>query len=75
MNLGDAQKTRRSLNQFARDLKIPSSIDDALEIIATGIIHHVDVREVNGETRTLPTLHAYFSASSWVNAKWKAGSF
>jgi diacylglycerol kinase family enzyme len=39
-----------TLNHFARDLRIPSSIDDAVAVVATGRIHRVDVGEVNGVT-------------------------
>ena len=38
-----------TLNHFARDLKIPPSLDDAVNLIATGRIHRVDTGDVNGE--------------------------
>jgi diacylglycerol kinase family enzyme len=37
-------------NHFARDLDIPTSIDEAVALIATGETRLVDVGEVNGET-------------------------
>jgi len=39
-----------TLNHFARDLRIPFAIDEAIAVIATGHAHAVDVGEVNDET-------------------------
>jgi diacylglycerol kinase family enzyme len=38
-----------TLNHFAKDLKIPLLIDDAVAVIAGGVHRSVDVGEVNGE--------------------------
>jgi diacylglycerol kinase family enzyme len=38
-----------TLNHFARDLKIPSSIADAVSIIAAGAVRRVDVGKVNDQ--------------------------
>lgn len=38
-----------TLNHFAKDLKIPLSIDDAVAVIASGAVRQVDVGEVNGK--------------------------
>ena len=38
-----------TLNHFAKDLKIPLLIDDAVAVIADGMHRSVDVGEVNGE--------------------------
>jgi diacylglycerol kinase family enzyme len=37
-----------TLNHFARDLGIPTGVDDAVEIVATGRVKSVDVGDVNG---------------------------
>ena len=37
-----------TLNHFAKDLKIPTAIDEAVAIIAAGQLRSVDVGEVNG---------------------------
>ena len=39
-----------TLNHFAKDLRIPLAIDDAITVIAARHAHAVDVGEVNGET-------------------------
>ena len=39
-----------TLNHFAKDLKIPLPIDDAVAVISGGVHRSVDVGEVNGET-------------------------
>jgi diacylglycerol kinase family enzyme len=38
-----------TLNHFAKDLKIPLPIDDAVAVISRGVHRSVDVGEVNGE--------------------------
>ncbi|WP_414476031.1 diacylglycerol/lipid kinase family protein [Microvirga sp. M2] len=38
-----------TLNHFARDLGIPTAVDDAVALIAAGATRHIDVGEVNGE--------------------------
>jgi diacylglycerol kinase family enzyme len=38
-----------TLNHFAKDLKIPLRIDDAVAVISGGVYRSVDVGEVNGE--------------------------
>ena len=38
-----------TLNNFARDLKIPLQLDDAVRVISDGVVRSVDVGEVNGE--------------------------
>ena len=39
-----------TLNHFARDLKMPLELKEALAAIANGAVREVDVAEVNGET-------------------------
>jgi diacylglycerol kinase family enzyme len=39
-----------TLNHFARDLGIPTGLDEALGAVATGAVREVDVAEVNGHT-------------------------
>jgi diacylglycerol kinase family enzyme len=38
-----------TLNHFAKDLGIPLSLDEAIEMISTGVYRDVDVGEVNGQ--------------------------
>ena len=38
-----------TLNHFAKDLKIPTDVEAAAGLIATGEVHALDVGEVNGE--------------------------
>ena len=37
-----------TLNHFAKDLGLPSTLEDAARVIAAGVVHTVDVGEVNG---------------------------
>ena len=37
-----------TLNHFARDLGIPQELDDAIAVVASGIVRRVDVGEANG---------------------------
>lgn len=39
-----------TLNNFAKDLKIPLQLDHAVAVISHGVVQSVDVGEVNGET-------------------------
>jgi diacylglycerol kinase family enzyme len=38
-----------TLNHFARDLGVPTTVDGAVALIAAGTTHRIDVGEVNGE--------------------------
>jgi diacylglycerol kinase family enzyme len=39
-----------TLNHFAKDLGIPLALDEAVRVVANGIVRPVDIGEVNGQT-------------------------
>jgi diacylglycerol kinase family enzyme len=39
-----------TMNHFAKDLRIPLALDEAVAVIAAGAVRSVDVAEVNGDT-------------------------